>query len=665
MLSPLRMMSLILFLDRHLWLYRSLCGAGLAATGYLAILPQLQAGGPPPGRAGRSGWERPALFLLALVATLFVFRYPIFFYPHYLNQDEAQMLAQAITYQAHAIPWVDVDGGSGGPLDSYLLLWCVPLGITPTYLTGRLIGLCCVAGLLVFLYGTGRRLAGEALARLAILPVFLFLAFTSMPDLVHYTGEHLSLFLLGWSLFLLSGLRRTPDSIPLSLTLGLILGMLPFAKLQSALPGAFLGLTAVAILTTRGRPGPAACARRLGPLLVGAAIPGALILSVVAKAGGLHTFWQEYITVAGVYLGNKAALVPPSRLNAIKVLILNRGLQSAFPIYLTGTFVLFAAIHLLRERPRLSRPLLQKSAFAALFFGVMAVTVFFPGKPFAHYLLYLMVALPPLLAMALRISARDLVHPTPRTAPVFFRETRTLLWIVAGEIAFLLFPMPHGKEAAPDAPSPYVVIPLVGLALLLLWDRFLLARNLRLHTAGAAAFDPERWRRRLSRTLFTALYLGAALGLALCPDIFPGHIRSFVNHRLTAVDQTLLRLRPPGGRLAVWGNQPDYFAETATPSGVRACAAAYTVLPSPTQDFGRAAFLEDMKKNRPEIFIDAVWPGSQFCPDPVHDDIQSFPALAALIAEDYRPADVVDGIRFFVRKDLPETPASPAPSGKQ
>jgi len=641
------MMSLILFLDRHL------CAALLAGTGWLALRPLLRQ------EMGRKGWNRPALFLLALVTTLFALRYPIFFYPTYLNLDEAQMLAQAITYRVHPIPWVDVDGGSGGPLDSYALLWCVPLGIVPTYVTGRIIGLACIAGMLIFLYYAGRRLAGETLTRLAILPVFLFFAFASMTDWVHYSSEHLSLFLLGASLFLLGGLRRRPDSVPWGLALGLTLGMLPFAKLQSVVPGIFIGLTAVAILTTRGYRRSAADvrARRLWPLIVGAMIPTAILLSVVARAGGLDNFRQEYLLSAGAYLTDKTLLVPPSRLAAIKILILNRGLESAFPIYLTATFGLFIATRLLRGNCRISRPLFQKSAFVTLLFLVMTATILFPGKPFAHYLLYLMVALPPLLAMLLRIATRDFVHPLPQTPLIFLRETKTLLWIAAAEIAFLLIPVPHGKSTDPDAASPHVVIPLIGLILLLLWDRHLLAENLR----SNPEFHPERGLRRLIRTVFIAFYLLSAGALALCPNIYPGHIQAFLNHPLSAVDQTILRLRPSGGQLAVWGNQPDFFADTVSVSGVRACAASYVVLPSPIQDYNRARFLADMKKNRPEIFIDAVWPGSLFCHDPVHEDIGSFPLLASLIASDYRLAETVDGIRFFVRDDLPLPSASPTP----
>ena len=237
------LISLLLFVDSQPWLRYAVTSAMLGLLGWMALCPGND----------RSRKKRNWIFIALLALSLFWLRYPILFYPRYLEIDEAQMLSQAITFQSHPIPWVDVDGTTSGPLNSYVLLWCVPLGLHPTYFTTRLFGLFCLAGMLGLLYLACQSVAGTRLARLCVLPTFLFFGFVTFYDWVHYTSEHLSLFLLAWVIYLLTRLRRSSDSLYCISLLGLLLGITPFAKLQSTLPAGFLGLLGIVLLLKQGR----------------------------------------------------------------------------------------------------------------------------------------------------------------------------------------------------------------------------------------------------------------------------------------------------------------------------------------------------------------------------------------------------------------------------
>lgn len=738
-------MEFIFFLDRHLWLYRLLCFLLIGVTGWLAVRPLLRS-----GIGGRAEKGRGALFVFFLVAALFACRYPIFFYPHHLNVDEAQMVSQALTFPVHPIPWRDMDTGSGGPLDSDVLAWSVPFGIEPSYLTARAFGLSCVAGMLVFLYLACRRLAGEGIARLAVLPVFLFFSLVAMADWVHYTSEHLSLLLLGGGLFLLGELRRRPASVPLAAGLGFVLGLLPFAKLQSVLPGIFLGCAALGILAVRGPRGVVPALRRMLPLVAGALLPAAVILGIVAAAGGFGDFWKSYIEMAGSYAqgglaaehvgqaeyGQGAAhggwFWLSSRLQIVFALILdlNLRLESTLPVDTALLLATLCGLHLLIGGRRLPAALCRKLAGIVLFIlaaaatlalpmarprhsllvvagaillglGMMVVlvarhgkwtlpsslkggqgrklafaaawnlalvaTVIFPLRLFTHYLLYLMVGLPVLSAVALRVFEKDLKPRIGRPTGELLQEVRIgTVFVAACTVAVGLrvaanWPGPYQAGASFLSPLhgalPYILIPLVALTGLLALAERRVARALR----EPARFDPGSLRRAGLWVFLIPFVVLPGVALACYPNPYLGGVGSFLTQPLPPIEQAIVRHRPPGGRLAVWGFQPDYFADTATPCGVRACVLAYSILPSPLQDYYRSRLLEDMKANRPEIFVEAIGPHTFLFHDPATQGIHTFPELAAFIAEEYRLAEVVDGVKLYLRRDLPAAPDAGRP----
>ena len=71
---------------------------------------------------GRKQWIQRALFFcVTMFVALVAWRWRSICYEGEINLDESQLLAQAMRYKADLMPWRSVDGGSSGPLNTWLL----------------------------------------------------------------------------------------------------------------------------------------------------------------------------------------------------------------------------------------------------------------------------------------------------------------------------------------------------------------------------------------------------------------------------------------------------------------------------------------------------------------------------------------------------------------
>lgn len=549
--------------------------ACLLLVGFLVLAPLL---GPWDG-AYKSWWRQPWLLMICLAVCLFAYRWPILFYPLAISPDEAQMLAQAITYQSHPVPWRDVDGTTSGPINSYALLWSVPFGLHPDYLTARLTGLFCALGMLIFLYLAGRRIAGDLGARIALMPIFLFLCFAQAPDFVHYSSEQVSLLLLGCAIYLLTRLHRRPAALFLNVSLGFVLGLLPYAKLQSSLTGVFLGLASVWLLWMSARGNVREALARVVILIAAALLPSILILSVVASAGALNDFWQSYIQMARTYGPVYSSIKDVLKVRALTMVHLfmpQSGL--AIPIYLTAICSAMATLLILVRKLELTRITRGYHLLAILFLGLNLVTILFTGFYFPHYCFYLLPALCLLMLVHLRAFRTGLRIDVSR-----INWSTRLRWATLACFS-LVFVLP----------------------------------------AFALSFHYYGKRGNLA-------YVGISDRKMIC---------------------AILEVRPPGGRMAIWGWAPEYSAETGTALGTRDAISQFLIYPGPLQNYYRQRCLQDMENNRPELLLEATGPFNFRFQNLPLSGIDSFPRLARLVSERYQLHQEIDGMRLFVRSDL-------------
>ncbi|MFN4144847.1 MAG: hypothetical protein ACK4GN_03410 [Runella sp.] len=243
--------------------------------------------------------KQKMLFLILGAVLLVLMRLPIVVFNQEINPDESQMIAHALTLWQEPTYWQSVDGTTIGPLDIYILWLPKLFGLPFDYISMRLVGLGCVLGSLYFFYRSLQNFFGEATAQLGVFFPLLLLAFTQNGDFVHYSSEQVPLLLLNIALWLFSSLQLTSTSR--LFWLGLVLGMIPFAKLQAVPLAAVIGLWA--LMSSWRQPHFWAKAS----FLTGGSLLFPLLVVVWAWAEGvLDDFWQFYIRGNLIYAGGSS-----------------------------------------------------------------------------------------------------------------------------------------------------------------------------------------------------------------------------------------------------------------------------------------------------------------------------------------------------------------------
>ena len=376
--------QLFVWLDAHPAAHHAGLLLALAAL-LLWIVRGVRARPDAPIRQRRGDFLFAGLILLALLAS----RWPLLLQPTPFNPDEAQLAAAALTYAHDPVPFRSVDLTTSGPLNGLALLPTHWLGIPQDYFNARLVAILLEWGTLLALFGTIRRLADTAVASLALVPGVLMFATMVDSDLVHYTSEHLPVFL--WSLALLLLASRPPSEAPAAAgpgarwyAAGVLLGLMPWAKLQSVpFGGALGGLALLACWLDRRR----SVRSRLAWIaaLSGAALaPTIVVLALAAATGQLEQFEVCYIRDNLEYMG--------TGLSWSTVLAqLGRIASITWQVPAFAVAALLLALVGLRRRPT---PLFWVAAVSTLA-AVYAVVA--PRHSFFHYVLFV---LPPLTLLA-------------------------------------------------------------------------------------------------------------------------------------------------------------------------------------------------------------------------------------------------------------------------
>jgi hypothetical protein len=342
------------------------------------------------------------MFLGYVLFALLAARWPTFFVRHRLNPDEAQMTAQAITAFHDPIPWLGFDGGTSGPFNTYVLMLPALVGAHVSFMTTRIVAVLLEFVAISALYVAARVVCGTAVARLAVVPPTIFWAISTQDDFVHYSSEHLSIALASCALALLALAWR--DGYPLRglFAVGAIVGVLPFAKLQSVPMAEALVAVAVALLLFEPRGTPIGTRRRrVAALATGCASVPVLLLLVLALAGSLRDFWNSYIITALAYsIGQN---MPVSFLT-----------QSAeigpYVDWLCVVIVLgLGALAFVALRTRTIRAIdVVPLAVALVVFGGAIDAIYSPHHASPHYLLFAVVPTAGAAAVALALLSRTL-----------------------------------------------------------------------------------------------------------------------------------------------------------------------------------------------------------------------------------------------------------------
>ncbi len=341
-------------------------------------------------RADGSTRSQPEWVLgLLLLAVLLAWRWPPLFGIQAYNPDEAQVIAGALTLQHDPVFWRSVDGNTSGPLNFYALLPTHWLGVPQDYFNARLTGLLLVWGALWSCYRLLRFDFGPSVAALGLLPGLFFFATAIDTDFIQYSTEHLPFFLFTFSAALLWQAHRQGlpgQAYPLRpwLAAGLLMGLLPWSKLQAApLAATLAAWGTVLALTKPARSWPARFSET-GRLAAAALAPGLLILLLVGGTGQWPHFVSSYLINNLAYVNSDYTVM-----SAVREFIRLCQFTWNFPGFLPAPLLTVAAAGLMamiqRRRPG---PLFL---LGALFTAVACFCVLAPRRGYPHYLLFLIL----------------------------------------------------------------------------------------------------------------------------------------------------------------------------------------------------------------------------------------------------------------------------------
>ena len=105
----------------------------------------------------------------------------------------------------------------------------------------------------------------------------------------------------------------------------------------------------------------------------------------------------------------------------------------------------------------------------------------------------------------------------------------------------------------------------------------------------------------------------------------------------------------PHDHIAVWGWRAELYVITGRVSATRFPNSVAQIEPSPYLSYFRGLYMEDFRRSKPAVFVDAAAPGGFTYTDRSEAGYETFEELRQAIARDYRQAAEIDGARLFVR----------------
>ncbi len=244
-------------------------------------------------------------FFLATLLALAVCRLPVLTYNHVIYGDEAVFLVGAQGYLADPVPWRSIDMVSSGPLNAWVLIPGLLLGIPPC-LVARLATFACMGGTLWFLLRFLERLLGEGKAPLALLPLVTFYAVARRIEYLHFSSEQFPVLLLTAALWLAGELWEKPGR-GRAVVLGAILAAAVWAKSQAIPLALYLFAAGGVILFLQRRRFPWVAG--LGRLGGGFLAVSLLVVVPVLVTGTWGEMVRRYF-LHGLAYGPEAVLAP-------------------------------------------------------------------------------------------------------------------------------------------------------------------------------------------------------------------------------------------------------------------------------------------------------------------------------------------------------------------
>lgn len=306
------------------------------------------------------------------------------------NIDENTWIAIAKILEVDARYWVSADGYTGGPLVPLTLLSFNIFGLPIDSGSLKIMSALIISVSIGFTFLFLANLVRSGLARLAILPLVVAFAMTDYYDMIAYNSEHIVIFLLSLSLVFFAQLlkKRAGKYLIYVIILGVLLGLVPFAKLQGAPIALFIGILSCII-----------CFKEFGLrtlliLVSSSLVPTIFILLSVWIYGGIQDFWTSYIEGNLVYATRNPTLGNPlgEKLKLLFDLLFHPPTLKFF-LYYSLTSILICIMWVISFGKKLDFKEKAKFLTSLAMVVVSAYCVVVPNNPFHHYMLLVLIPL--------------------------------------------------------------------------------------------------------------------------------------------------------------------------------------------------------------------------------------------------------------------------------
>lgn len=174
---------------------------------------------------------------------------------------------------------------------------------------------------------------------------------------------------------------------------------------------------------------------------------------------------------------------------------------------------------------------------------------------------------------------------------------------------------------------------------------------------------------RKGQFILAGVFLVAGLGPLIftrvqqpVPEIYGGFAYNWAHPR-TSTSALVHALAGRTGSVGIWGWANGIYVETALWQATRDPHTVWSIKPNEQQQYHRAAYLADMRRNRPAVFVDAVGPGSFAYEERRTQAHEIFPELADFVQENYSMITDLGEARVYARNDLAGRELTPARLG--
>jgi len=137
------------------------------------------------------------------------------------------------------------------------------------------------------------------------------------------------------------------------------------------------------------------------------------------------------------------------------------------------------------------------------------------------------------------------------------------------------------------------------------------------------------------------------------PNSWAGLAEKWAAEKPGAIGRKILEASGGEGRLCVWGYNPTYYSETGMVQATRLSTSGALFNENPLKPFFLRTYIDDLQRNRPLVFVDAVAP-DQFVmmtkrKEHGHEVI---PEIRDFVAANYNLFEEIDGVRIYKWKEV-------------